>query len=479
MSRANVLLNCLGFAALTGYLVHLVNQFVPEPYMDEKFHVAQAQAYCRGDFAYWDPKLTTPPGLYILSNFLLYPLRWLPATLGGVNNAWWCSSTAALRYTNWLILVLLYGVIVAVLRERHPGQPSSRLFLEAWSVTSFPVLYFVSLLYYTDAGSTLFIVLGYYGALRRRHGWAALSCLVSLTFRQTNAVWTALVAVTALLQEFNQLAGVEPAARKEVCLVRASQLNIYYEGIRHVRSVGAALWRHRVNLWAPLVPYLLVETAFGAFLVANDGIVLGDRAHHVAGLHFPQIYYCAAFLSTIAAPLLFRLNHPVGFLTYTAKYLRSVRFILLSLLLIIGTAYSIYRFTYEHPFILSDNRHYSFYVWKNIYRAHPTVRYALVPCYFFGFWLLSGILATQQTLLWCLTYLGCTALTLIPSPLFEFRYFILPFYFFRLGIPLPKPHRTWYELVWYTLINYATLYIFCMRPFEWPQEPGVWQRFMW
>ncbi|CAN0525123.1 unnamed protein product, partial [Ectocarpus sp. 12 AP-2014] len=31
---------------------------------DEIFHVPQAQAYCQGDYGRWDPKITTPPGLY-------------------------------------------------------------------------------------------------------------------------------------------------------------------------------------------------------------------------------------------------------------------------------------------------------------------------------------------------------------------------------------------------------------------------------
>lgn len=30
---------------------------------DEFFHVPQAQKYCRRDYS-WDPKITTPPGLY-------------------------------------------------------------------------------------------------------------------------------------------------------------------------------------------------------------------------------------------------------------------------------------------------------------------------------------------------------------------------------------------------------------------------------
>ena len=33
---------------------------------DEVFHVRQAQVYCAGDFATWDPKITTPPGVYVV-----------------------------------------------------------------------------------------------------------------------------------------------------------------------------------------------------------------------------------------------------------------------------------------------------------------------------------------------------------------------------------------------------------------------------
>ena len=45
----------------------LVDSIVPDPYMDEIFHVPQAQHYCRGDFLTWDPMITTPPGLYYIS----------------------------------------------------------------------------------------------------------------------------------------------------------------------------------------------------------------------------------------------------------------------------------------------------------------------------------------------------------------------------------------------------------------------------
>ncbi len=35
----------------------------------------------------------------------------------------------------------------------------------------------------------------------------------------------------------------------------------------------------------------------------------------------------------------------------------------------------------HHPFLLSDNRHYTFYVWRRIYMLHPVVPYMLIPVY--------------------------------------------------------------------------------------------------
>lgn len=37
------------------------------PLQDEIFHIPQAQRYCAGEYGSWDPKITTFPGLYLLS----------------------------------------------------------------------------------------------------------------------------------------------------------------------------------------------------------------------------------------------------------------------------------------------------------------------------------------------------------------------------------------------------------------------------
>lgn len=43
--------------------LHISSHYVPEPYLDEIFHIPQAQKYCQGRYDEWDDKLTTPPGL--------------------------------------------------------------------------------------------------------------------------------------------------------------------------------------------------------------------------------------------------------------------------------------------------------------------------------------------------------------------------------------------------------------------------------
>jgi alpha-1,2-glucosyltransferase len=51
------------YALVVAGIAQVINRVVPEPYMDEVIHIPQAQAYCKGHYATWDPRLTTPPGL--------------------------------------------------------------------------------------------------------------------------------------------------------------------------------------------------------------------------------------------------------------------------------------------------------------------------------------------------------------------------------------------------------------------------------
>lgn len=40
----------------------------------------------------------------------------------------------------------------------------------------------------------------------------------------------------------------------------------------------------------------------------------------------------------------------------------------------------------HHPFLLSDNRHYTFYIWRRVFRLHFLVPYLLAPVYLACAW---------------------------------------------------------------------------------------------
>ena len=60
------------FVLLAIVTLRNVNEIVKEPYMDEPFHVPQVQAFCVGNWSHWDSKITTPPGLLVVSTLLIY-----------------------------------------------------------------------------------------------------------------------------------------------------------------------------------------------------------------------------------------------------------------------------------------------------------------------------------------------------------------------------------------------------------------------
>ena len=70
------------YSATLGVVGDLFSRHVPDPYMDEIFHIPQAQRYCDGNFTEWDSKITTLPGLYVFSFGLLDPVFKASSALG-------------------------------------------------------------------------------------------------------------------------------------------------------------------------------------------------------------------------------------------------------------------------------------------------------------------------------------------------------------------------------------------------------------
>ncbi|KAK2858853.1 hypothetical protein Q5P01_003473 [Channa striata] len=463
LCSTNFFISCLLFSRVT--------REQREPYMDEVFHVPQAQKYCQGKFNEWDPMITTLPGLYLISVGVIKPVVWLADLTGAV-----VCSTAMLRFVNLLFncgnLYLLY-LLICKLHLREKTRTTSRRVLSALSLSTFPVLYFFNFLYYTDAGSTFFILFTYLMTLYGCHKASALLGICSVLFRQTNIIWVAFCAGTLVAAKMDEAWKVEHTKKRDE-KSSSSQVPLSFSGAKkimlftlefltspsHVKGVLLLAW-----------PYAAVAVGFLMFVVVNDGIVVGDRTSHEACLNFPQIFYFLSFA------LFFSL--PVSLCYYRVlRFLQALKKQPLFFFFLTGIALLlVWKFTFVHKYLLADNRHFPFYVWKRLFQRHELVRFLLVPAYIFAGWNFLDSLKSRS-LFWSLAFLACLLAATIPQKLLEFRYFIVPYLMYRLHMPLPSLSRLIVELLLYTAVNAATLYIFVTKTFHWPGSTGT-QRFMW
>ncbi|KAI8461615.1 alpha-2-glucosyltransferase Alg10 [Phakopsora pachyrhizi] len=477
--------------------------------MDEIFHIRQAEFYCKGRWSEWDQKITTPPGLYILPALIHQTLpSWMPCT------------TERLRWTNGFLLCLLPLLNSRIIKHfrktpypPNPGVkprvrflvPEDNIIIEAIIVSCFPIVYFSGFLFYTDLGSLVSILSCYDQSLVGNHFFAGLLAIWSCFFRQTNIVWVAFIAGSALVERLKHLNMIvhqhclkstdsSPEGHHRdlkrsydlwsynLCLMDCSLRDLP----RAIGSFFISIYQNRNQILTTVLPYLLVFLGFIVFVFWNGGIVLGDRSNHVVTFHLPQLYYFVSFSVAFLAPVSFDwtlISRSFKSLFGTPKSLAK------SLILLGVMIWSVYQYTFEHPFLLSDNRHYTFYVWRRLFKFHWSVKYLLIPGYMVCIKLILERLARSYTtnLLTTTFFIIGLGLTLIPSPLIEPRYFIIPYVLLRLHVrPVVEETKTWsirlmIEAMIYGVVNLVTIFVFLYRPFK--SQPGewetVWQRFMW
>lgn len=223
--------------------------------------------------------------------------------------------------------------------------------------------------------------------------------------------------------------------------------------------------------------YVIVGILFLVFLIANRGIVLGDRHAHFSVFHLPQIFYFSLFSFTFGFPWIATKNNLIQF--FDAIRLNKVKTIVATSL-IVGSFFSS---CHVHPYLLADNRHFTFYVWRR-FLGCPTTLFSrsifLTPFYAFSLYTIISTLRKKDTL-WRYLFSICLCISIVPQKLLEFRYFIVPFTIWRLNIP--NSHQSNHfqvtaEFVLNCFVNILTIYLFLYKTFKWPSSSDT-QRFMW
>lgn len=135
--------------------------------------------------------------------------------------------------------------------------------------------------------------------------------------------------------------------------------------------------------------------------------------------------------------------------------------------------------TLVHPYLLADNRHYTFYIWQRFYHRYSWFKYAMCPVYVAGLMSLHQGLKHLRSSFKIMFWLS-VILVLCFQRLLEVRYFLIPFVLFRLNTrPNPKNRiPQWLELGFYVVLNALTFYIFFTKEIKWHnfREP---QRIIW
>ena len=155
----------------------------------------------------------------------------------------------------------------------------------------------------------------------------------------------------------------------------------------------------------------------------------------------------------------------------------SVRGMLGFLGMVVLAMWCVKEYTLVHPYMLADNRHYTFYIWKDILGRSDGLRLLLSPVYAICLMQLVSGTAAQQGWIWTCGFALCLATAVTPAWLIEFRYFTVGTIFYALHIQPPTNLGLWLNLALFAFINSVTLWMFASRHFLWPD--GTVARFMW
>lgn len=131
-----------------------------------------------------------------------------------------------------------------------------------------------------------------------------------------------------------------------------------------------------------------------------------------------------------------------------------------------------------HPYLLADNRHYTFYIWRRFLSIKQPVEVLIFPILYIYCGCAMFFSLKQRDNLWKCLFFASAAMALIPQSLLEFRYFLIPFMIWRLNSTTTSVKQYVMELAFNAALDLLTIYIFMYKKFRWDGHDGH-QRFMW
>ena len=417
MSKLSLLL----FAAILNALVlFCVNTIVDTPYMDETFHVNQFLEIEKWIFSKKESEKTLVWDKSITTFPGLYLVS-LPVSFFSTN-------LFLLRAINAILLPTITFLILMRITKSDNSLSLSAIF--------FPLNFFYSFLYYTDTVATGAVLVLVLLKAQKRFALMGIFGAIAVLMRQTNIVWLFGFCLSELLPR------THTSTFLSLCV---SVIRDFYTSI----AVGLG---------------------FVVFLVWNNySVVLGHQEFHSFSLHFAQINYFVLTCVACTGP-----KEWCAILVKSVKNTRISAFLVFFALSVLASELG----TVVHPFILADNRHYSFYFYR-YFLSKRWIRSLVIPALVSLSILHSKIFALERKyrIMSKPVFWLCSFICLVPTPLLEFRYFTVPYLLLLLSSPWNRKELLFSNLFLSMLVNAAVMYTFLNRPFRSPD--GSLSRFMY
>jgi alpha-1,2-glucosyltransferase len=286
-----------------------------------------------GDFKAWDPKITTPPGLY----YVQYAFSKL---FGG--------ELSTMRAINALIFSNIFLIFITKIYEfKDPNTNNSS---RALNLSLTPTIYFFNFMDYTDTLSFTLITMAFYYNIVKSNNRLALTSLMALYVRQNNIIWVGFLMVYRILTEYKKLMFCPKPF------------------VSHIFTIIKVVWNHKWEVIDQLkLQFLVIAVFFGYLKVFNSGhFVFGDRENHQMHMHPVQLLYLSLFMV---------INVPLNLDDYTStfkqifqKIFYSRHFLAGYLFILAVSVILVDKFTMVHEFTLADNRHFIFYLYRMFHR---------------------------------------------------------------------------------------------------------------
>lgn len=428
------------FSLSSCFVFYYLNNNIKDTYMDEFFHLDQTISFYKSNFTYWNNKLTTFPGTFFITSLFMKFVHL-------INDA-----------IPLLMSARLFTLIISIFSFFILGKFSSdNSSIFRLIITLLPINYFYNYLFYTDTFSTFGLILYFYFGLKEKKNFILLfiTAIISVLMRQNNIIWVNLLPL-------------------------ADGINIIFEFVKKLNL--SKLIKNLCNTFITYLPIVIVDGLFVCFLKWNNfSVVLGDKSHHEMCLHFAQLNHLLIFTLVIFPFMNLKLFNFLKKEFYSKKIITFI----ISFVIILFLVFTFNKFSYIHDFILSDNRHYSFYYFRKIYNnlllrklilIYISIVYSLV--------IVDNINLLTDTKI--ISFCICTVMCLIPAKLFEFRYFIPIFVIFLILIEHNKSNYiNIYNLLFhkihillFIIENIGLLYIFIKLPFKNESFGNEMSRFM-